>query len=80
MAGLSDNPAPSQATTTEPIALVPHAEQRWSFHFKEPEAHEVDEELTALRSEMGAQTRMRVQKAEAALEGADTTAHCPSER
>ena len=50
LAGLPDDPSPSPAETTGPITLVPDAEQRWSFHFNEPEESEVDEYLTALRS------------------------------
>ena len=61
MAGLSDNvydpPAPSQATTTAPIVLVPPGDRKWSFRFQEPETHEVEDELTALRSEMSAQAK-----------------------
>ena len=50
LAGLPDDPSPSPAEATGPITLVPDAEQRWSFHFNEPEESEVDEYLTALRS------------------------------
>ena len=50
------------------------------FISRNPRANEVDEELTALRSEMGAQTQRPVQTAATALEGADTKVHCPSER
>ena len=100
MAGLTDNvydpPAPSQATTTTPIVLVPPGDRKWSFQFQEPETHEVEDELAALRSEMSAQAKSQqevapsvpgldepgrlVQVAATGTDGVDTEVHCHSER
>ena len=80
LAGLPDDPAPSPAEATGPITLVPDAEQRWSFHFNEPEASEVDEYLAALRSEMSVASRRPARTASTAPEGANAKVCCPSER
>ena len=80
LAGLPDDPSPSPAEATGPITLVPNAEQRWSFQFNEPEEREVDEYLTALRSDMGMESRRPGQTATTASESANAEVCCPSER
>ena len=80
LAGLPDDPSPSPAEATGPITLVPDAEQRWSFQFNEPEESEVDEYLTALRSDMSMASRRPDQTAATASESANAEVCCPSER
>ena len=80
LAGLPDDPPPSPAEATGPITLVPDAEQRWSFQFNEPDESEVDEYLTALRSDMSKESRRPDQMATTESEGANAEVCCPSER
>ena len=80
LAGLPDDPPPSPAEATGPITLVPDAEQRWSFQFNEPNESEVDEYLTALRSDMSKESRRPDQTATTESEGANAEVCCPSER
>ena len=80
LAGLPDDPSPSPAEATGPITSVPDAEQRWSFQFSEPNESEVDEYLTALRSDMSMESRRPDQTATTASESANAEVCCPSER
>ena len=79
-AGPPDDPSPSPAETTEPITLVQNTEQRWSSQFSEPSESEVDEYLTALRSDMSKESQQPDQTTTTASESANAEARCLSER
>ena len=50
LAGLPDNPPPTEAVAGEPTVLVPTEDQRWSFEFKDWSEDQVELELATLQT------------------------------